>query len=72
MSSKRVRYSAGNGNNTTNQLTLNDYWLSKPQSTNIFSIIDVDENNEDEISEKPLPDPKPPPIYISKAEIFSP
>ena len=76
ISSKRVRDSPSKSNNTTKQLTLNDYWLSKPQSINRFSILDVDEDNEDEISEniatKPLPDLKQPPIYISKFENIQP
>ena len=44
ISNKRVRDSPSNSNNTTKQLTLNDYWLSKPQSINRFSIPDVEED----------------------------
>lgn len=79
--SKRVRDSPGkNNNNTTKQPTLNDYWLSNPQSSNRFSILDPGEDTEaDEgnnsgtnSQSQPTTEPKPPPIYVSKVENIQP
>ena len=69
---KRNRESPEKIKTVQKQLKLS-HWLSKPQSTNQFSLLANDDNESDITAPEPQKkDPKPPPIYVCQVEYILP